>query len=559
MKNAKISKKFKKLLSAGLVLATLGTSPVLASAEELEYYGDPIPGDLIDIDYVDSYNVIKRVNGQRVDDYTAETYDEAVNSLLKRDETVSASYEDDYIVDYFAGDEHFGMDEQAARDYCTAYGYTSITGIITHTYVIDVVKKTSSDTDEIEETYDKSLDGIIAYVTIENLNLRKGNNTSTAVLGVYPQGTKVTLTGKEADRMLEVITPDGKKGWMGSKYLEITNERASKKQTETPKKETKVETSLSIDDPFFEQEIPGTGVSILEMAQMICEQNEITVAAEEHLNIIDEYDNTILYSGDMIDINEFLISNNYDTGNWSSGEYASVVLRTNKKYGDFTLFSLRDDTDIETQINNAMIQMESEIGDAMSSLDVEDMQGIVLVKNTDFYAIPLVNVVEETSTDRYTQFEDFKGILDTYTQTGNGEYVLDSNSYFENDADRIFVKHFMGRANELFNVYANFKLNDVPSVCNSIIEDYTYTVMEGYPIGIKINGEEITVSYQDLSDEAKAYIDAIVVKAINIKGGIGPFDLFGNFTGDKIIDYINNTYYDNINNFYAGKGNQLIK
>ncbi len=91
----------------------------------------------------------------------------------------------------------------------------------------------------------------------------------------------------------------------------------------------------------------------------------------------------------------------------------------------------------------------------------------------------------------------------------------------------------MGRANDLFNVYANCKLNDVPSVCNSIIEDYTYTVMEGYPIGIKINGEEIAVSYQDLSDEAKAYIDAIVVKAINIKGGIGPFDLFGNFTGVK--------------------------
>ena len=86
------------------------------------------------------------------------------------------------------------MDEQAARDYCTAYGYTSITGIITHTYVIDVVKKTSSDTDEIEETYDKSLDGIIAYVTIENLNLRKGNNTSTAVLGVYPQGTLLCIT-----------------------------------------------------------------------------------------------------------------------------------------------------------------------------------------------------------------------------------------------------------------------------------------------------------------------------------------------------------------------------
>ena len=62
-----------------------------------------------------------------------------------------------------------------------------------------------------------------------------------------------------------------------------------------------------------------------------------------------------------------------------------------KKYGDFTLFSLRDDTDIETQINNAMIQMESEIGDAMSSLDVEDMQGIVLVKNT---LLDVVNTIK---------------------------------------------------------------------------------------------------------------------------------------------------------------------
>lgn len=72
---------------------------------------------------------------------------------------------------------------------------------------------------------DVDLTNRAATVAVGKLYLREGDNTGTTPIGVYDQGTKVTLTGKEVDGMVEVILSDGKTGWMGKKSLNIEGDK----------------------------------------------------------------------------------------------------------------------------------------------------------------------------------------------------------------------------------------------------------------------------------------------------------------------------------------------
>lgn len=61
-----------------------------------------------------------------------------------------------------------------------------------------------------------------AIVNTDSLNMRAGPNASSSIIGTYARGTVVIVFGKNlAGTWLQVEAPDGKRGWMSSRYLRL--------------------------------------------------------------------------------------------------------------------------------------------------------------------------------------------------------------------------------------------------------------------------------------------------------------------------------------------------
>ena len=63
--------------------------------------------------------------------------------------------------------------------------------------------------------------GIVQVST--SLNLRSGAGTNSAIIGSLTNDAKLTLTGNKSGEWIEVITEDGKRGYVSSQYVHITN------------------------------------------------------------------------------------------------------------------------------------------------------------------------------------------------------------------------------------------------------------------------------------------------------------------------------------------------
>ncbi len=78
-----------------------------------------------------------------------------------------------------------------------------------------------------EESKDEIIDNTI-FVDVpeyENLNLRSGPGTDYPVLGKLRRGTELNILneviGSDGDQWFQVITPDGKEGWVHSEYVTL--------------------------------------------------------------------------------------------------------------------------------------------------------------------------------------------------------------------------------------------------------------------------------------------------------------------------------------------------
>ena len=76
---------------------------------------------------------------------------------------------------------------------------------------------------------------LIATVNTAALNLRTGPGTDYPVVQSYERGTVVTILGKESDEQwIKVETPDGKVGWIATRYLRLSADLTNIAVVETP-------------------------------------------------------------------------------------------------------------------------------------------------------------------------------------------------------------------------------------------------------------------------------------------------------------------------------------
>jgi serine/threonine-protein kinase len=74
-----------------------------------------------------------------------------------------------------------------------------------------------------------------AVVNIENLNVRTGPGELYPVVGSYPRGTALKVTGKQANGgWLQIEAPDGRVGWMLSNFLQVNLNLAEVPAVEAP-------------------------------------------------------------------------------------------------------------------------------------------------------------------------------------------------------------------------------------------------------------------------------------------------------------------------------------
>lgn len=78
----------------------------------------------------------------------------------------------------------------------------------------------------------------IGYVIADALRLREEPNLNGEIMTLLPYNTSVEIKGKTNDGWLEVVAPDGKKGWVSAEYIErseISNTGASKPKDQSLK------------------------------------------------------------------------------------------------------------------------------------------------------------------------------------------------------------------------------------------------------------------------------------------------------------------------------------